>query len=742
MSKLNVENTRNRLRLSTSSLVFLAAVAMAAGANAQVVQLTPATNGFMIDNSPGQTVEITSGTTAIMFPKGQEWITGAGNTWANALYITDENWGVAPGWGANNMTIGDSPFGGANPNAAVIQVDSGATLRFLGTQSLGWGPWFGMNNMIHAEGDVIFENNSANIVGTNLFAGNLTLLDGANIFMGESWGAPSEISFSSHTQISLGAGSLLYLRLPGTFTSTAGTLVSSDATGKLELAGGKLVLDGANTAASPFTGTLLLDSGSTLMVGDATHATAVLGDPNHTNGSGYALDVHGTIGGTAKLQGYGKIYGTVTNTGGIVQPGGSAGTMGTLTVSQYSQDATGMLQVEVTPTAASQLHVLGNAALNGSLKVTIDPGSYGTGVYNIVTVDGTMTGGFTSITTASSATGAIAAVTHSSHGYQVVTEVVAGSNATAPVVNGHIVSANRLDTQEFVDSLYDIVAVNGPKHGAVQQASLAHNVYAWLNPFGRMSSISRDQIGYHTSAAGVSGGIEARTPENATLGFAVSYAHENLRSKGASAAHMNIIDLALYGGLDLQYARVDGVAFYNTYDAATARNFGSNGVAKAAPSGYAYGGSAQVSKPLFHDLLTPFMRGTYARQHLAAATETGATVLDLKLNAINANTFTGDVGFMINPLYRIPECPTKLDITVAIEHDFSKLGETVTGEFPIGSGQGWDTFWKGDSENTLLARLNVVHPVTDQIELYGRVDGRFSLFQTAGEVSIGGRYRF
>jgi len=738
MSKLNAENTRNRLRLSTSSLVFLASLAMTVGANAQVVQLTPATNGFMIDNSPGQTVEITSGTNAVEFPHGQEWITGAGNTWAGALYVTDENWGTPPGWGANNMTIGDSPFGGANPNAAVIQVDSGASLRFLGNQSLGWGPWFGMNNMIQAQGDVIFENMSANIVGTNTFAGNVTLLDGANIYMGETWGAASQISFSSHTNISLDTGSMLYLRLASGFTSTAGTLTGP---GTLHLAQGTLVLDGANTAASPFSGTLQLDTGATVMVGDATHPGAVFGDPGNPTAS--TLTVPGTMSGSARLLGYGTVAANVVNNAGYVQPGGTAGTPGTLTIAgNYSQDATGTLRVSVTPNGADQLHVLGNAALNGSLNVTIGAGNYGTQIYNILTVDGTMTGAFSTVTTTSGATGAIAAVTQNANGYQVVTEVVAGPNATAPVVNGHLVSANRLDTQEFVDSLYDVIAVNGPKDGAMQQAELTHNVHVWLNPFGRVSSIARDGIGYHTNAGGVSGGIEARTPENATLGFAISYAHENLKAKGASAAHMNTVDLALYGGLNLQYVRVDGVAFYNTYDAATARDFGSNGVAKSAPSGYAYGGSLQVSKALFHDLLTPFMRGTYARQHLDAATETGATVLNLKFDAINANTFTGDVGFMINPLYRMPNCPTKLDLTVAVEHDFSKLGETVMGEFPIGSGQEWNTFWKGDSENTLIARLNVVHPVTDRIEVFGRLDGRLSRFQTAGEISVGGSYRF
>lgn len=735
MSKSNADNTRSRLRLSASVLVVGACLGMAGAAGAQTVQLTDATSPFMVDNSPGDTVEITSGTAAVELPAGQTWILGPGNTWEGHLAVTDENWGVAPGWGANNMTIGDSPFGGANPNAALIQVDAGASLRFLGNQSLGWGPWFGMNNMIRAQGDVIFENMSANIVGTNTFAGNVTLLDGANIYMGETWGAASAISFSSHTNITLNSGSKLFLRLASGFTSTAGELTGP---GTLELAQGTLVLDGADTAASPFTGTLQIDTGATVIVGDSTHSTAVFGDPGHPTAS--ILAIQGSINGSSRLLGYGTVAANVSNAGGYVQPGGTSGTPGTLTIAgNYTQSSTGTLRVGVTPTGADQLHVKGTASLAGSLNVTIGPGNYGTQIYNIVTVDGTMTGGFSNITTTSGATGAIAAVTKSSSGYQVVTEVISGANATAPVAVGHLVSANRLNLYEFAGSLYDVISTNTP--GAT--AEVGHNINAWLEPFGRISSITRDSVGYHTSAEGVTGGVEYRLPEkNMVLGFAASYAHQALKAKGASDADSDTYDMALYGGADVQYARLDGMLFYNTYDATANRDFGNNGIAKVKPSGFGFGGSVQLSKSLFKGLVTPFMRGIYSRQHLDGSVEAGATVLDLKYDAINANTFVGDVGLKINPFYVDPGCPTKLLISVAIEHDFSKLGEIVTGEFPIGSGQEFTTFWKGDSENTLLVGLDAAHNLTDSIEIYGRVDGRFSLYQTAGAISIGGRYRF
>jgi uncharacterized protein with beta-barrel porin domain len=738
MMRVKAENTRGQLRLSASVLaVAVAFMGMTGAAEAQVVPLTPGNTMYGVDSNPGQTIEITSGTDAVFIPADQGWVVQSGGPWDGHLAITDENWGTG---GANNMTIGSSPFGGANGNAAAIQVDSGASLRFVG---LGWGPWFAMNNMIHADGDVIFEGNgvSPHIIGTNSFLGNLTLLDGAQVYMGETWGAASPISFSNNTTIGLGSGSMYYLRLTPGFTSTAGRLVSTDATGLMELASGTLVLNGANTAAAPFTGTLQVDTGATIVVGDATHPGAIFGDPNHTNGSAETLNINGSIGGAATLKGYGTVYAAVNNAGGIVQPGGTANTPGTLTVSSYTQSATGTLKIEVTPTGASQLHVLGNAALGGSLIINITSGQYGTDVFDIVSAS-SVSGSFNSIQTTGNVSGAIAGVSRTTTGYQVVTEVVSGANAIAPVVVGHLVTANLQNVHQFAYSLYDVIAMNSPKSGAAN-ADLGLNLRAWIAPFGRMASISRNQVGYDTTTGGVTAGLEYRTANDLTLGVALSFDHDSLDAKGDSNADTDAFTAAVYGGGNVQNARVDGMLFYNSYDATAKRKFGSTlGTAEAKPSGFVYGGSVQVSRGLFDDFITPYIRGIYSREHQDGVAETGGGALALKFDAINANSFVGDVGLRINPLFRKSDAKLKLEVTVALQHDFSKLGETVGGEFATISGSPFTNYWSGDSENTARVGLDVSHQVTDGLEIFGRVNGQFSLYRRAGEISVGGRYRF
>ena len=120
-----------------------------------------------------------------------------------------------------------------------------------------------------------------------------------------------------------------------------------------------------------------------LEIGDADHPEASLLGPV-------------TIGAEGKLQGHGTIGGDVANTdGGVLSPGGS---IGTLTVGgDYTQGPTSRLRIEVSPTAASQLQVLGNASLAGDLALIYEPGVYADASYDILNAAG-ITGTFATVT--------------------------------------------------------------------------------------------------------------------------------------------------------------------------------------------------------------------------------------------------------------------------------------------------------------------------------------------------------
>ncbi len=738
MSNIKVQTLRSRLGLSVSVLAVLTTYAVVNSANAAPVQLDSSSGTYNLYTSTDSAIELVSGTNAYYVKNNATWAPPYDSL---KLGVGDSN-----GNTAGISTTGSCVFSWdcGNAHSPTITVDSGAKLTFAGTTTVNQSWYFGnveLQSALIANGDVVFEYPGPvqswgtpliAFLGTNQFLGNVTLLDNAYVQSGYSWSMATTI-FGPNTNLILGNNALLEVNQDETKPLVMGGTITG--TGTLSLITGTLVINGANTAANPFLGTIKLTPPSMLVIGDGAHPSAVFGDPGHPTAN--TLSITGNTAGSPILRGLGTVDDLVVNAAGTVQPG-YGGTLGNLTVAGYTQNATGTLKVEVSPNAVSGLHVLGNASLGGSLSVAIDPGSYATKIYNILQVDGTMTGSFTSITTKSSVAGAIAAVTKTANGYQVVTEVVQGAAATAPIVNGHLVSANRLSNTYFVDSLYDEVAVDSPRNGE----QIGHNKYVWIEGFGRHSSVARNDIGYHTTSEGFTAGAEYRTEANATVGIAASYSSEDLKAKGASTAEIDTWHVAAYGGANLQYMRLDGVVFYNGYDTDTKRDLGATGVATTSPGGYAYGGSVQASLPLYSGLVTPYIRGIVSRQHLDSSVETGATLLDLRFDAINANTFVGDFGLRIDPLRSNPESKTKVLITVAIEHDFSALGENVTGLFPVDAGQSWNSYWRGDSENTAILGVDVARAVTDKLEITGRVNGRASLYQTSGEISLGARYHF
>ncbi|UPG96766.1 autotransporter domain-containing protein [Luteibacter aegosomatissinici] len=148
-------------------------------------------------------------------------------------------------------------------------------------------------------------------------------------------------------------------------------------TGTLTQTGtGMLILNGANT----YTGATTVTAG-TLEVGDADHAAAAIT-------SEVMVEANGT------LRGHGTIDGNVVSDG-IVWPGGS---VGLLTINgNYTQNAGGTLQIDVTPTEASQLLVHGTASLAGTLSLVYAPGTYTTSTYTLLQAD-SVTGKFASTT--------------------------------------------------------------------------------------------------------------------------------------------------------------------------------------------------------------------------------------------------------------------------------------------------------------------------------------------------------
>jgi len=714
---MNTAKSRNRLCLSASVLVFAACFGAASAAD---VVLDSGTSPWVINGDhTTDNVIVQSGTTA--------FVTGA----AADVPVGDLGiiWNGPPSWAGSPSTssTGSCNFGGCWTNADTVTVQSGGTI--LIDNPWGWQPFQSIFNVagdaqiLHAG----WGGGQTILMGTNTFTGNLTLVAGApgntnTLQVGQDW-APAAIVFGSATNIDLQDRTLLELWM-GSATATVGGRVYG--TGALTIHSGTVVINGANTAGAAFTGTVTVDGGASLVIGDVSHATAVFGDPT---ASAAVINVGQGGGRLGSLKGYGTIYASVNNNG-LVVPGGTAGTLTTMTIGgNYTQTATGVLQVEVSPTGASALHVVGSAALNGSMQIRLDAGDYGNSVFPIFSA-GSISGSFSSVSTSGSVSGAIVALQQTSSGFNIVTE-----KASSSQVFGHMVTANRYGLYDFTSSLYDVMAVGTPATGS-------RNVTVWLTPTGRLDNIGRNGAGYGLTAFGVSGGVQYNAAwHNAIIGAAISYGHASMDVKHETTeADSDTVNLAVYGGADVQYARLDGIVFYNTYDAETNRTLGSFGTASGKPTGWGWGGSMQVSRSLFSDRVVPFVRGTFARVAQDGLSETGVDTFDLQYDAITANTFVGDLGLKVNVLPATAK--VRLQVLAAVRHDFSDPGERIKGSFASLSGSSFDYKWAGDSANSILVGANAGGEIMDKLMVFGRVGGEFSQFRRSINVGVGAKYRF
>lgn len=193
-------------------------------------------------------------------------------------------------------------------------------------------------------GSVVNSGGKQNVLGTVVSA---TVDSGGTLMVGQG-GTSGKLAGNTHND-----GTIVF-NLAGTYTYSgaftgSGTLVDAHT--------GTLILNGASNA---YSGATQVVAG-TLEVGDSAHTSATLGG-----------DVVVSQAGT--LRGHGTIGGSVINAG-IVSPGGSIGT--TTIAGDYQQAANATLQVEISPTSASQLDVMGNATLAGTLAVVYDAGSNG-----------------------------------------------------------------------------------------------------------------------------------------------------------------------------------------------------------------------------------------------------------------------------------------------------------------------------------------------------------------------------
>lgn len=708
-----------RLYLSASVLAIVAV----APAMAQTTVLTSSSANYDLLTGNDKYVELSSGTNGY-FAVGDSGVSDhsgnatvpAGKVGLLSTATGDGGWqngiGSDPGWAMN--------WSQARSNAAIIKVDSGATLEIEGRN-------YNFDAMFQASGDVTFGAAYYKLYGSTGFLGNLILQNGTTVEFGTyDWNCcshPADVTFGPNTNIDMNGGEINFDQVSGTLT--VGGWIAGSSAADIVLGQGSLTVNGNyGSTGKSFAGTVNVASGASFTVGDSTHASAVFGNPTGKNAQ---INVTGT----GTLSGYGTIYGNVHNDG-VITAGGTSGVNGGLTINgNLTLTDNSILKTTMTPTGVSGLVINGNMVAAGEMDINVATGNYGNGVYPILVVNGgTISGSFSRVLTTGSLGDVIAGLKQSSNGFTIVTE-----EGSSPQVYGHVFYANRLALTNFVGSLYDAMAMT-PSSGAT--------IDTWATVNGGTVNLSRGGLGFDEKSYGLSlGGMHRFERHGGVVGAAFSYRHGNMSVKDSTATAMtNGYDLGIYGGAEVNQVRFDGTAFYSINTADTTRPMGSDGTSKSSGDGYAYGVSGEISRDVFRGLMTPYVRGMYARVHMAAAAEAGSLQFDLKHDAMNANTFVTDLGLRVHLLRLKEDGRIKIDANFAWRYDLSNPGETAAVSFANFTSGSNSFFWKGDSKNALVVGLDGTGEIADGLEVYGRLNGMLTSYRREGELSAGVKYRF
>ena len=541
---------------------------------------------------------------------------------------------------------------------------------------------------------------------------------------------------------SIGSGATLRIGTGGTSGAVAGdfadngTLVfnRSDTvtitgniggTGALtQLGTGTLVLLGKDTVS----GKVTVASG-TLEVGNAATPGAVL------NASSGGV----TVGAGATLEGHGTILGAVTNTaGGTVRPGGS---IGTLTVGSYVQGANSTLAIEVSPTQSSLLQVTGTASIAGTVAVTLDPGTYASHVYPILTA-ASVTGTFSTLTASGAALpGLVYGLSYAPAGNE-VDLVLASTKGTS--VYGDALSAALDSADAYARTVLDHgVDCAGSDQASGGTACASNGV--WLKALGSTGETDSTPLasGYSFNRGGFIGGIDRTVAAGIKLGVSFGWQHTSTNSFDyAASAKVDQYDFGLYTSVQLGVARIDADGFYGSSTNHVTRDTQGGGTALAQFNGRGYGGAVRLSLPLKDSVATPFAELRWTHQTRDGVAESGVGALDFAIARQSHDDGHAIAGLRIAPVYSAGAGSITPHLEIGVDQQIGQTDRTVYGTLASVTGANFAGAAVSAARTAALVKLGFNAQTSRSIEFFGDIDWKYSDNHNEGTANIGLRARF
>ena len=613
----------------------------------------------------------------------------AGSTTINAgtLALTGAGTIAASSGVVNNGTFDIS----GTTSGATISALTGAGAVALGNKTLTLSNAAGtFSGIIGGTGGLTVAGGTQTLSGTNAYTGATTVnagtlaLSGTNSIAASSGvtltanGAALDVAAGNQSvahlsgvagsRLTLGAGSALTLA-DSTSQTFSGSLTGSGAL--IKQGTGTLTLNGVSSA---FAGTTTV-AGGTLAVGDAANASAVLG-------GNVLVSTQGT------LRGHGTVSGDVSNSG-LVAPGGSIGTLAV--GGNYTQSSGATLSIEVSPTQASQLRVGGAAALDGTLAVVFDPGTYTARRYTVLSAANGVTGRFANVSTTTA--GANLGTLQSSVSYGANAVDVLLADPTAPGAPGApgaptgttVVAPTKTSIYTALGTTTLLQAQDASAALLARLAKLPDTTGSsndvWVTASGGSAKLggTGSAPGFLTHAYGFLAGAEGRLG-GATVGAAGGYTHTTVGedTTGASGA-IDTLRVALYGAQPAGAISLSGTLGYGLNFFSQKRPFGSLGTAEGDHLAHELTAAAQASLPMEAGgiRIAPHLGLRYAYVRGGGFGENSANGQNLQVGPDSARSLQPYVGLTLDKAFADAARPVNVQLRLGYAHEVLSGGRIV-----------------------------------------------------------------
>jgi outer membrane autotransporter protein len=494
-----------------------------------------------------------------------------------------------------------------------------------------------------------------------------------------------------------------------------------------------------------------VDAG-TLAVGDADHPSAQTQGEVQVNAAG-------------TLRGHGSIIGNVNNSG-TVWPGGS---IGTLTIGgNYTQSPGGTLQMEVSPTAASQLKVGGTATLAGTLSLLYAPGTYTTKTYTVVSA-GSVNGSFSKVT-GNTPSGFAQSVAYARNEVDLSLAPALVSPAQATIfgaVGSSALHAGQGSNEVLLERLVGpcgVAAVGASSRAAAGGGAMDASA-ASSTAFAQSLSCPRQGNGLWIQAQGTdtridgnNGAPDARDRRYGfltgvdhqwkgwTVGVAGGYSHADVTESGnGSKGTLDTLRIAGYGAKNFGAYTLAGTLGYAYDFSSTTRSFGALGSARGDGHGQEFTAGLQASRAwsLGPVVLTPRVGVRYAYLDGLSTNETGPTAQNLGVGSQRLQSLQPYVGVTLDYPFTLRgnDRPASIQLRAGYAYETQSTGRDVS--VTAADGTGFVIAGTRDTRGLVTAGLGATLPIGKSASAYVRYD---SVLHTgnvnAQSLQAGVDYRF